>query len=211
MLRFAILELLHRKALSGYELKRRFEGSIVFFWRANHSQIYLELKRMEKEGLVAGSRVAQDWRPTKKVYAITPKGQAELERWLAEKPKLQTVKDEMTLKCFAFSLIPPEEADRQLLHHRKLHEGRLQVYLETKRQLEEKHGDLLETRDPILFWNALCLYQVIDYERMYIDWCEWAQARHRIFREGEQQQTPSLDAGEETLWMAGRENHSTKL
>lgn len=210
MLRFAILELLHRKPLSGYELKRRFEGSIVFFWQANHSQIYMELKRMENEGLVVGSKVTQDWRPTKKVYAVTPKGLAELERWLTVKPKLQAVKDEMTLKCFGFALISPEEADRQLIHHRKLHKGRLQLYLDTKRQLEEKHGDLLETRDPILFWNAMCLYHSIEYERSYIDWCEWALARHQIFKQGEQTQAPSLDAGESMLWTAGRENRSTK-
>ncbi len=197
MLRFAILELLHRKPLSGYELKRRFQGSIVFFWRANHSQIYLELKRMEKDGLVEGNRIAQDLRPTKKVYAVTPKGREELVQWLRRKPKLQGTKDEMVLKCFAFHLISPEEADEQLFHHRKLHEGRLGHYLEIKRDLEERHGDLARTRDPILFWNALCLDHAIEYERMYINWCERALARHRIFKRGEGPQIASLaDTGE---------------
>ncbi len=181
MLRFAILELLYHKPLSGYELKKRFGGSIVFFWKAGHSQIYPELKQMEKEELVVGNKVPQQWRPTKKVYAITPKGQEELERWLRQEPKLQTVKDEMMLKCFAFHLIPAEEAEAQVRHHQKLHEERLKLYLKIKRQLEERHGRPLETHDPILFWNALTLHHAIAFERMYIDWCQWALARHRAF------------------------------
>jgi DNA-binding PadR family transcriptional regulator len=195
MLKFAILELLHRKPLSGYELKRRFQGSIVFFWRANHSQIYLELQRMEKAGLVVSNQVPQDRRPTKKVYAVTTKGLQALVRWLREKPKLQSVKDEMLLKCFAFNLIAPDEAAAQFVHHRKLHEARLSHYLGIKQQLDARHGDLLKTSDPILFWNFLCLRQAIAFERMYIGWCQWALARHRDFTDKER--STSLDAGEQ--------------
>jgi len=181
MLRFAILELLERKPLSGYELKRRFQGSIVFFWRANHSQIYRELKLMEKDGLVVGNKIPHDWRPTKTVYAVTPKGREKLIEWLREKPKLRGVKDDMMLKCFAFHLVAPQEARAQLAHHRKLHEQRLEQYLKIKQQLEERHGEVLDTRDPILFWNSLCLYQAMAYERMYIEWCQWAMARYDDF------------------------------
>jgi DNA-binding PadR family transcriptional regulator len=210
MLKFAILELLHRKPLSGYQLKRRFQGSIVFFWRANHSQIYLELNRMEKAGLVLSNQVPQDGRPTKKVYAVTDKGLQALVQWLREAPKLQSVKDEMLLKCFAFNLIEPDEAAAQLVHHRKLHEERMSHYREIKRQLDARHGDPLETSDPILFWNFLCLRQAIAFERMYIGWCEWALARQRDFT-GKQRSTSRAaaqraageDAAEEQL--AGEE------
>lgn len=195
MLKFAILELLHHKPLSGYQLKRRFQGSIVFFWRANHSQIYLELKRMEKAGLVVSSQVPQDGRPTKIVYAVTAKGLQALTQWLREPPKIQSVKDEMLLKCFAFNLIEPDEAAAQLVHHRKLHEERMSHYREIKRQLDARHGDPLATSDPILFWNFLCLRQAIAFERMYIAWCKWALARHRDFT-GKQRST-SCAAGEQ--------------
>jgi virulence activator alpha len=85
------------------------------------------------------------------------------------------------LKCFAFHLISPDEADEQILHHCELHQERLRCYLKMKKQLEERHGDLLKTRDPILFWNVLTLHHAIESERMYIEWCEWALARHRDF------------------------------
>jgi DNA-binding PadR family transcriptional regulator len=181
MLRFAILELLSHKPLSGYELKKRFGGSIVFFWRAGHSQIYPELKRMAEEGLVTRSEIAHEWRPTKKVYALTEKGKAELVAWIRRKAKIQVVKDEMMLKCFAFHLIPAEEAKTQIEHHRALHERRLEFYRGLERQLARKHGNPLETTDPILFWNTLTLRHAISFERMYVEWCDWACAEQEAF------------------------------
>jgi DNA-binding PadR family transcriptional regulator len=182
MLRFAILELLSHKPLSGYELRKRFGGSIVFFWRAAHSQIYPELKRMEAERLVIADKVVHPWRPTKKVYAITDEGKRELVRWLREMPEIQAVKDEMMLKCFAFDLIPPEEAARQIEHHRTLHERRLQRYREIERDLARKHGDPLQTSEAVLFWNGLTLQHAIGFERMYVEWCTWALGQQAAFR-----------------------------
>jgi DNA-binding PadR family transcriptional regulator len=182
MLRFAILELLQHKPLSGYELKRRFNGSVVFFWHANQSQIYRELRKMEKAGLIAGHKVTHEFRPTKTVYEVTPKGRAETVSWLRKPPKLQAIKDEMLLKCFAFNLIPQDEADAQLEHQRRLHQAQLDFYLQLQRQLEARHGGLSRTSDPILFWNAQCLYHAVEFERMYLRWCEDALDHHRDFR-----------------------------
>lgn len=179
---FAILELLSVKPLSGYELKKRFGGSIVFFWRAGHSQIYPELKRMEAEGFVVASRVPHPWRPTKKVYAITERGREELILWLREKAEIQGVKDEMMLKCFAFHLIPADEAAAQIEHHRTLHEQTLQRYHEIERELGRKHGDPRDTSDPILFWHHLTLRHALAFERMYIEWCDFALAEESAFR-----------------------------
>ena len=181
MLRFAILELLSGKPLSGYELKKRFGGSIVFFWRAGHSQIYPELKRMEMDQLVISTRITHEWRPTKKVYAITDKGKAELIEWLGQEATLQAVKDEMMLKCFAFHLIPADEAARQIEHHRALHKQRVERYREIERELARSHGDLLKTSDPILFWHNLTLQHAIAFERMYIEWCDSALEQQALF------------------------------
>ena len=52
----ALLGLLARRPLTGYEILKRFTRSVVFFWHAKRSQIYAELKRMERLGFVT-SRV----------------------------------------------------------------------------------------------------------------------------------------------------------
>jgi DNA-binding PadR family transcriptional regulator len=51
----AVLTSLLEKASSGYDLARRFDKSIGYFWHATHQQIYRELARMEAAGWIASS------------------------------------------------------------------------------------------------------------------------------------------------------------
>ena len=51
----ALLTSLLEKSSSGYELARRFERSIGYFWKATHQQIYRELGRMEAQGWIAAN------------------------------------------------------------------------------------------------------------------------------------------------------------
>lgn len=64
-LEHAILVSLLEKPGSGYELARRFERSIGYFWTATHQQIYRVLKRMEGDGLLDVRDVPQERRPTR--------------------------------------------------------------------------------------------------------------------------------------------------
>lgn len=80
----AILVSLCEQAGSGYELARRFDRSIGFFWTATHQQIYRTLRVMENDGWVQARTVIQRGRPDKKVYTVAEPGRAELARWIAE-------------------------------------------------------------------------------------------------------------------------------
>jgi DNA-binding PadR family transcriptional regulator len=80
----AILVSLSEQAGSGYELARRFDRSIGYFWAATHQQIYRTLRTMENDGWVHVEVVAQSTRPDKKVYGVTAAGRTELARWIAE-------------------------------------------------------------------------------------------------------------------------------
>jgi DNA-binding PadR family transcriptional regulator len=51
----ALLTSLIEKSSSGYDLARRFDKSIGYFWHASHQQIYRELARMETAGWIASS------------------------------------------------------------------------------------------------------------------------------------------------------------
>ena len=57
-LEHAILVSLLEQPGSGYELARRFERSIGYFWTATHQQIYRVLKRMESDGWIDVREVA---------------------------------------------------------------------------------------------------------------------------------------------------------
>ena len=82
-LQHAILVSLCEQAGSGYELARRFDRSIGYFWSATHQQIYRTLRAMDTDGWVAVSEVHQRGRPDKKVYRVTATGHDELARWIA--------------------------------------------------------------------------------------------------------------------------------
>jgi DNA-binding PadR family transcriptional regulator len=80
----AILVALCEQSGSGYELARRFDRSIGYFWAATHQQIYRTLRAMEDDGWVHVTPVTQQGRPDKKVYTVSDAGRVELARWIAE-------------------------------------------------------------------------------------------------------------------------------
>lgn len=51
-LKYAILGLLNRKPMTGYDLSKEFNFQLNEFWSAKHSQIYPELKKLTNEDLI---------------------------------------------------------------------------------------------------------------------------------------------------------------
>ncbi len=81
-LSYALLGLLARQPLSGYDLAQYMKKRVAPMWSALPSQIYPELARLEKQGMVTYRVVEQqDHRPDKKVYEITETGREALRRW----------------------------------------------------------------------------------------------------------------------------------
>ncbi len=69
------LAILHDGEATGYEIRKlSTEGECAYFVEASFSSIYPALTKLEKDGLVTCRTQAQEGRPAKKVYAITPEG-----------------------------------------------------------------------------------------------------------------------------------------
>ncbi len=47
-LKYAILGLLNRNPMTGYDIVKEFNFQLAEFWNAKHSQIYPELKKIGK-------------------------------------------------------------------------------------------------------------------------------------------------------------------
>ena len=58
-LKHAMLVSLAERPASGYDLVRRFDRSVGYFWRASHQQIYRELPKLEAAEWVSAEAVAQ--------------------------------------------------------------------------------------------------------------------------------------------------------
>ena len=97
-LEHALLVALAERPASGLELARRFERSIGFFWQATHQQIYRVLARMDGDGWVSATEVAQRGRPRKLVYDVSPRGREVLAAWLAEPTPTLGLRSELAVK-----------------------------------------------------------------------------------------------------------------
>ena len=98
-IKYAILGILAEKDLHGYELKSSFDEKVGEFWSLNYGQIYSTLDRLEKEELVTHDRLAQDRRPDRKIFSITPEGRKELDNWLSTPVnKVRALRDEFFIK-----------------------------------------------------------------------------------------------------------------
>ena len=86
-LAFGILGFLNYKPMSGYDLVKAFESSLEFFWYAQSSHIYLELKKLEKKGYICGNTVIQSDRPNKRIFSITDTGREAFINWLSQGDK----------------------------------------------------------------------------------------------------------------------------
>ncbi len=97
-LEHALLVALSEQPASGLDLAKRFSRSIGFFWHATHQQIYRVLGRMDADGWVRPTEVAQAGRPDKKVYAVTSAGAEALATWLAEPTTSDPLRSDLAVK-----------------------------------------------------------------------------------------------------------------
>ena len=97
-LEHALLVALREEPASGLDLAKRFSRSIGYFWHATHQQIYRVLARMDSDGWVTVTEVAQTGKPDKKVYAVSPAGERALADWLAEPTPMEPLRSELAVK-----------------------------------------------------------------------------------------------------------------
>ena len=112
-IKFAVLGLLCREPLSGYDLKKKIAESAALYWSGNNNQIYTTLVQLHKEGLVTFEVMNQDEFPAKKVYAVTAEGLALLKDWLVSQPELPEIRDDFLIRIAWADLL--EEAELQNL------------------------------------------------------------------------------------------------
>ena len=94
-----ILGLLSHEELTGYEIKRRIDDSLSYFWGASYGSIYPTLNSLAKEGF-AEKRSDESSPRDRQIYSITEKGRARLKKWLSEPVQRDEMRYETLLKLF---------------------------------------------------------------------------------------------------------------
>jgi DNA-binding PadR family transcriptional regulator len=126
-----LLGLLAQSPAHGYELYQRLSTDLSQVWHLSLSQTYNILKRLEAQGYIIGALQEQEKLPTRRLFRLTPSGQARFDRWLRGtcRSSVRAIRLEfLTRLYFARS------ADPQLAH--QLIDAQL---AETRRGLEWLH------------------------------------------------------------------------
>jgi len=171
-LRHAVLAALLDDELSGYQLAKAFDLGVANFWHALPQQLYTELARLEKDGLVTGRDVVQHNRPTKRLFTVTGRGLAELDRFTASAAKPTFIRDDLLVKVQAADHVDTGQLITQLTEHAAFAQAKIDLFgrllhtMRAERTEEEflQHGERV---GPYL----TCLRGLM-FEQENHAWCE---------------------------------------
>src|SRR5687768_5363232 len=161
----ALLGMLSLGPGSGYDLKKRIEGSVAHFWSESYGQIYPMLNQLADEGLAERTHERQQGKPDRQVYALTPSGREELARWLATPAKHEGFRSELLLKLFLGARAGGEANVRHVEEFQRRQQALLERYAAVKKGLRgSSHPDHPYWLITLSFGEHRC--------RALLQWCD---------------------------------------
>jgi DNA-binding PadR family transcriptional regulator len=168
ILGYAILGLIDKQNITGYDLTKIFNDSVADFWSANQSQIYPELKKLVQDGFIQYETVIQGKLLEKKLYSITNKGKEELKKWLLEdEPQLSQSKDIFKMRVYFAEHLSKE----QLLIKFKTRQEKCQDLLQRYRTKINEYQNL-DPIPPENFGDFILLKGAIKQLEAQISWLD---------------------------------------
>jgi len=164
----AILTALLEEDLTGYELAKKFDVSLGFFWTASHQQIYQTLKRLYAEGLVSAEEVSQTGKPDKRIYSLTEGGRQALDNWVLGETKKRKVTDELFAKLYTVGHSSAEAVVSAVAQRQQGHRQKLSLYRKIESRNYADPMNLPDRRKGIY----LALLAGIRQEEASLVWCE---------------------------------------
>ena len=165
-----ILGLLSHEDLTGYEIKKRMDTSLKYFWGASYGSIYPALSDLVKQGL-AVKRDGSENNRSKIIYSITEEGRNHLKDWL----RLPAEKDELRYETLLKLFFGNEAGALQATSH-------IDVFKEKiERELQYLMGaaDILRKNISVDDTHKYYLLTVefgIKAYGAYLEWCKEAKA-----------------------------------
>lgn len=103
------LGLLSSRPASGYDLKKEFESLFKHFFPAGYGSIYPALADLATAGYVECEEIAQQGKPDRKVYAITPAGRRAFSQALAQANPRHKLRSEFLATIYFAELMDADQ------------------------------------------------------------------------------------------------------
>jgi len=163
----AILTALNERSASGLELARRFDRSIGYFWPASHQQIYRELARLERDGLIREVEHDAPARGGRRTYEILAEGRDELRAWLESREDPKLTKDALMVRVRASASLGGDLRE-EIVRHRALHAELLEEY----RRIEQRDFVSAEELSFTAGRQYLVLQWGLHLQKARVDWAD---------------------------------------
>jgi DNA-binding PadR family transcriptional regulator len=160
-----ILGLLSHSPMTGYEIKKRMEYTMKYFWNASFGSIYPTLKQLEEEGKISSAELEDNGR-NKIVYQITEIGRKSLQNWLSE----PVVKDELRYETLLKLFFGGDAGADITLEHIDAFERRITNELPAIQEMIKTLQKLSQEEDH-LYYMLTARFGVKIYEAS-LEWCQ---------------------------------------
>lgn len=170
---YALLGLLFQGPAHGYDLHRKISStsSLGIVWGVKISNLYAQLIKLEKAGLIKGEVFSGEYRPARTEFHLTETGREEFTDWLSQLVRRpRDLRHEFMLRYYFSALLEPNSVDD--LCQRQLAECRL--WLENTREKQQA----LSSNS---FSNAITEFRVSQIKSM-IEWLEWLIANPPVIK-----------------------------
>lgn len=168
-LKYAILGLINRETMTGYDLMKVFNMELVNFWYAKHSQIYPELKKLTDEGMITYQILPEGDKLRKKSYSITEKGKQDFHNWILQQDLLEpTPKDIFRLKAYFIESLSNQEILAHFNYQLSQRQQKL-AKLQNNMELLLANKDISKIQSPE-YGDYIVLKSAIKREKSYLEW-----------------------------------------
>lgn len=164
-----ILGLLSHEELTGYEIKKRMDTTLKYFWSASYGSIYPALAGLAVRGLVTKREDTENKRK-KLIYTITDDGRKYLKEWLALPVEKDDLRYETLLKLFFGN----EQGIAQALLHINAFEEKIQKELPYLLGAEKVLEDCLDHDTAHKYYLLTVRFGIKTYHT-YLEWCKEAK------------------------------------
>lgn len=164
-----ILGLLSHEELTGYEIKKRMDTSLKYFWGASYGSIYPALNDLVNRGL-ATKREDTGSKRSKLIYTITNDGRDYLKKWLA----LPVEKDELRYETLLKLFFGNEQGAEQAISHIEAFEKKIERELPYLLQAETALNESLNDDTTHKYYLLTVEFGIRTY-RTYLEWCREAK------------------------------------